>query len=1570
MRLHIQPAARAITLVVLLAACYPAFALQPPVIQSATADSVDAGAQYSYTITATNNPTSFNATGLPTGLTVDTNTGKITGTTNEVSGSPFKILLSATNAAGTGTATLTLTVNPVAPVINSLLSVNGSLGLPFSYTITATGIPEPTFTASPLPPGLTFTGDTITGQPLQSGTTFVTLTAKNTAGTDTKQLTINLTSPPVITSPLVIPGAVGQAMSYTLTASNNPTGFAVEPPGFPAGLPLSVNANTGQVTGTPTAAGTFTVVLSATNAVNNSSNPFVFQNSVGKATATVLFAISNPAGAPAITSALTGTGMETVPFAYGITATNAPTQFSVSPNTPLPTGLSLDAASGAISGVPALLPGLNPVATTFPVTIIASNNQGSGQATLSITINPAIPQITSDVTTNLVALSTTLFQYQTTATTFTDPAITANTFSAVFTPLIPSGNISMAAPTGLLSGTPRDTDLGNYAVTLTVSNNRGSSSATLQFFVVIQVTPGAAPIVITSPLKAAAVAGVPFIYQIVAAGASFYITSNGNSALLPGHLVTDSTSGIISGTPQPADVGVFTITLSAGVVINGFPVIVTQANLQLAILPAPVKPLPPTITSAGAIGTFVGNTVNYMITTTPDPEDPTKNQLPLLFSATGVPLGLALNPDSKLALGTPSAQITGTPTQVGVSNVTVSALNATGSDTHRVVFTVAPVTITSALTATGQVGVNFTPYIIRASGNPNIFNATGLPSGLSVDVRTGIITGIPTDTNSTSQVVFPVTISASNGYGTGSATLLITINPKPAGSPEISSSLTATGLDSVPFSYQITATNNPTVFGALGLPLGLTIDTAQGIISGSTSQLGPYSVIITAGNATGTDAEILALTINQTPPAITSPLSVTGTLGQPFRYAIQTTGSQPQSYSAAPLPAGLTLNGNIISGKPTVAGVSAPVTLTVANQAASVSAVLTITVLQPPSFSGATSATTTLGDPTFSFTVNASGFPAPTLSVDPAALTGTGLTFQPQPPSGLNVQAILSGAAQPAGTLTITVTAANTAGTATETITITIKPVAITSPLTLAGVANFPIDDYTITATGNPNTYGAVGLPTGLALSGPVISGTPTTAGTTEVTISASNGIGTADATLIIGISTVPGAPAILSKLLAVGTKNFPLSYAIIANNNPTSYISTSLPAGLTLGTDTGLISGTPTVSGSFDVVIAASNDVGTAVATLRIAIADVVGGPAITSPLAITVQADSDFRPYQITSINGPILLFGASNLPADLAVGTKTGTITGHVNKAAGGVYQVALSVQNSVAIAQAILVLTVLAPTPPSITSQPTVTGVVGEPFSYQITATGSPAPTITAAWLPPGLSLVGSVITGVPTQEGSYAVTITATNAADTVTQILVILITPYPPTSDDKDGDGFPDELEIALGFNPLDPTSTPFHGRPSGVVKVINITSMLVKLNFRTIGRDSISINGNLPLDKTFSPAGQTIALVAGGVVRVFELDARGKSSRPVDANGLRVSGTLNLRAPKRLLQANFAAKLSGDFRDEMDAQGLTNDNLTFVSRTVRVFILLDETVVYDSRKLLSYTARRGKSGTGKTVRF
>ncbi len=96
-----------------------------------------------------------------------------------------------------------------------------------------------------------------------------------------------------------------------------------------------------------------------------------------------------------------------------------------------------------------------------------------------------------------------------------------------------------------------------------------------------------------------------------------------------------------------------------------------------------------------------------------------------------------------------------------------------------------------------------------------------------------------------------------------------------------------------------------------------------------------------------------------------------------------------------------------------------------------------------------------------------------------------------------------------------------------------------------------------------------------------------------------------------------------------------------------------------------------------------------------------------------------------------------------------------------------------------------LTVLAPdVPPQITSPCPPPGRVGDPYAFNVAATGRPAPTLSASGLPPGLTLdPAGALTGTPTQSGAFAPVITAKNgiAPDAMQQCtLVIASNDLPP----------------------------------------------------------------------------------------------------------------------------------------------------------------------------------------------
>ncbi|MGB6746013.1 MAG: choice-of-anchor D domain-containing protein, partial [Terracidiphilus sp.] len=96
-----------------------------PVITSAASASGTVGSSFSYQIAATNSPTSYGATGLPAGLTLNSTTGLISGTLTAAGTSA--VTLTATNSGGAGSASLALSVAPVLSALTcSTSSVTGA----------------------------------------------------------------------------------------------------------------------------------------------------------------------------------------------------------------------------------------------------------------------------------------------------------------------------------------------------------------------------------------------------------------------------------------------------------------------------------------------------------------------------------------------------------------------------------------------------------------------------------------------------------------------------------------------------------------------------------------------------------------------------------------------------------------------------------------------------------------------------------------------------------------------------------------------------------------------------------------------------------------------------------------------------------------------------------------------------------------------------------------------------------------------------------------------------------------------------------------------------------------------------------------------------------------------------------------------------------------------------------------------------------------------------------------------------------------------------------------------------
>ncbi len=346
----------------------------PPVIISATNAFGKQGHLFNYSMIVTGTPPfTFGADGLPDGLSVNYTNGLISGIPS-VFGA-FNITLYATNIAQTATGSLALAIADDIPVIVSPTNAVGKQGFLLTYPIVATNDPA-WFNAGPLPLGMNVDNASgiISGIPLVYGLFSVTIDVSNAYGAASQIVTFDITNgSPIITGALTKTGKQGVAFSYTIKATNNPATYSAAP--LPEGL--SIDPNSGVISGVPLVFGTFAVTISSYNMFGSDSKTLTVNISTG---------------APAITSALTATAPEEGLLNYTIKANNSPTSFWA---TGLPFGANMNTNTGAITGIPIY-------AGSYSVQLYAANAWGVGTATLQLTVdNKTITGLAiADVTTN------------------------------------------------------------------------------------------------------------------------------------------------------------------------------------------------------------------------------------------------------------------------------------------------------------------------------------------------------------------------------------------------------------------------------------------------------------------------------------------------------------------------------------------------------------------------------------------------------------------------------------------------------------------------------------------------------------------------------------------------------------------------------------------------------------------------------------------------------------------------------------------------------------------------------------------------------------------------------------------------------------------------------------------------------------------------------------------------------------------------------------------------------------------------------------------------------------------
>ncbi|MCU1391179.1 MAG: autotransporter protein [Ilumatobacteraceae bacterium] len=467
----------------------------------------------------------------------------------------------------------------------------------------------------------------------------------------------------------------------------------------------------------------------------------------------------------------------------------------------LPAGMSIDPASGVITGSPQSAGSFDVVITAYDVSASASSLE------LALTVDPAL-KVTGPAT--LPAGEVAVAYPSTVATTSGGAAPFAWTATGL------PGGLVIDPASGVISGTP--TASGAFSVTVSVTDSSGASaSKTLSLTV--------------APILAITTASLPGGQVGVAYASTTMQSSGGTPAYvwsatgLPAGLSMNA-SGVLSGTPTAAG--------SATVVVKVVDGLAATATRSYTV----------TIAAALGVGTASLPTGEVSIAYSPTTLTTSGGTAPFVWSATGLPPGLTLNPSS--------AVLSGTPTVAGTSTVNVTVVDATGTSSSATysLTVVARLTVTGPATLpAGTVGTTYpsTPMTSSGGGFPLTWSASGLPAGLSIASSTGVISGTPTTPGTSTP-----TITATDALGaTGSKSYTVQVV---AALSITTASVPATQLGA-PYSTTIAATGgNPAyTWSATGLPAGLTMSSA-GVISGTPTASGTFTVVAKVVDSTSSTA--------------------------------------------------------------------------------------------------------------------------------------------------------------------------------------------------------------------------------------------------------------------------------------------------------------------------------------------------------------------------------------------------------------------------------------------------------------------------------------------------------------------------------------------------------------------------------------------------------------------------------------------------------------------------------------------------------------------------------------------
>ncbi len=362
-------------------------------------------------------------------------------------------------AASNGPVTLTWSIaGPISVATTTLPAA--STGVSYSTQLAAgggTGSASWSVPSGTLPPGLSLSpAGVLSGVPTTVGSFPVTVAVTDGYSSATATLTLAVATPVTVAGTTLPSGAVSRSYSATLSASGG-TGtytWRLASGSLPTGLTLSTS---GSITGTPTAGGLFTFIVSATDSAGRSS------------TATLSIKIST---ALAISSATLPAATLSQPYSTTLVATGGSEIYTwkLSSGT-LPSGLGLSSA-GVVSGTPG-------TAGTFTFGVAVSDGLTTVTKNLTLAIATAVTVTTASLAAGKVGTA-----YA--ATLAASGGSGTYTWSLV-SGALPSG-ISLSS-SGAFSGAP--TAAGTFSFTVGVKDAAGRSSSKALSIVVAASLPGA-----------------------------------------------------------------------------------------------------------------------------------------------------------------------------------------------------------------------------------------------------------------------------------------------------------------------------------------------------------------------------------------------------------------------------------------------------------------------------------------------------------------------------------------------------------------------------------------------------------------------------------------------------------------------------------------------------------------------------------------------------------------------------------------------------------------------------------------------------------------------------------------------------------------------------------------------------------------------------------------------------------------------------------------------------------------------------------------------------------------------